>query len=177
MTEVTQDQAIIELERRLAAIGDAEVEMAVIGQKIKAFADRFKEQLDTLSATKDISADEILEIFEQHRAFLTNNGTAKTLSLRSGTISARLGNEALRVHDETALEKFLRKHGWWLRSTTLPKRTIDKDKVKKNKSLLAQLPADVAEVVRDEKLSIKTARLRLETKRDLHPLRRTLKSS
>jgi len=175
VTEVVQ-----ELEVRLARLSEAETQLADLTsdftKKTQALVTEFSPESDRLTLLRDETVTEIAEIFQANRDLLTPAGS-KTVTLRGGTISARLGSEGIEIVDQERLEKFLRRRGRWVAFTTQPKRQIDKAALKKDRALVNSASDQIIRFRRNENLIIKLPKVQLEIKRVLHPLRRSLGKS
>lgn len=180
MSDVSKEKAVDVLENHLITLADTTTQLtdleSAVTKEVQAITAKYAQRIDQLTAQRDASVNEITDIFQQHRKFLTED-TGKTVTLRGGTLSARLGNEVLEIIDETKLEKFLRRKGRWLKYTIQPRRRIDKTALKKDRALIESAPDTVVRFSRDENLIIKLPKLQLEIKRILHPLRSSLKKS
>lgn len=180
MIDVPEDKAIESLETRLTALGKTESQLAELNgevdKKTKALLAEYAPRVDALTDSREVALGEITEIFQQHRDFLTADG-GKTVTLRGGTLSARFAAEALKIEDDAAVEKFLRKKGRWLKYSKAVKRKLDKAALKKDRALVESAPSDIMRFVRDENLIINLPKLQIEIKRLLNPLRTSLKKS
>jgi phage host-nuclease inhibitor protein Gam len=180
MTDVPEEKAVEELEIRLVTLADTEMQLtdltSEVDKKMQALRIEYAPRIDQLTELRETTVTEITAIFQQHRGPLTEE-TGKTATLRGGTLSARLGNEALEIVDATRLEKFLRRKGRWLKYTIQPPRRIDKTALKKDRSLIESAPRNTVRFTREENLIIKLPKLQLEIKQILHPLRSSLKKS
>lgn len=180
MTDIPEENAVEELETRLVVLATTEAQLTdlnnEVNKKTQALVAEYAVRIDPLTDQRETMLKEITEIFEQHRDALTE-GTGKTVVLRGGTLSARLGNEALEIVDAAKLEKLLRRKGRWVKYTIQPPRRIDKAALKKDRVLVETAPDTTVRFTREESLIIKLAKPQLEIKRNLNPFRKILKKS
>ncbi len=180
MTDVPESKVIESLEIGLATLGKVEGKLNdfknEVDKRTKALLAEYAPHVDELTELREVTLAQITEIFQQHRGFLIGEDR-KTVTLRGGTLSARLAAEALKIEDDAAAEKFLRKKGRWLKHSKAVKRKLDKAALKKDRALVESAPDSVMRFARDENLIIKLPKLQLEIKRLLNPLRTSLKKS
>lgn len=183
MGSVSQEEVIPYIEGRLEMLSDKQAELkrleAQAEAERKAIVAKYAERTDALTAESEQLVGEITDAFTDHRAFLLDDGSSKprkSVVLRGGELMARFATEAMEVNESLA-EKALRKLGRWRDYSKQPPRKLDKQKLKKDRSLVGKLPDEAARFVKNENLIIKLPKLQLEIKRVLNPLRTRLTKS
>jgi|GEM_PF-1169555 len=175
MTAVPQAEAIDMLQSLLDDLSKTESRLAenelAKDQEIKAVLDKFGPRVDALTTVREELVDRITNIYNLHRAFLTE-GKGKLVVLRGGTLSAKFAVASLVVDDEKAAMSYIKRMGKLRVFTKLGKRTLLKDALKKNPEFVKKAPG--IHLDQPENLTIKLPTLGIERIRRLHPLRTTL---
>ncbi len=177
MSEDKQDDILRSLEDLLETLGGIEARhsrlTADADRQIAKIRAKFSGPIDELTKQREEIVGSIAYIYAQYRDQLTD-GSGKTVTLRGGTLSARLAPESLVLGNDSDVERYLRRKGAWLKFTKRVKRQIDKTALKKDHAFVDQAPDEIMHLRQEENLIIKLPKLQLEIKRVLNPLKKRL---
>jgi phage host-nuclease inhibitor protein Gam len=143
-----------------------------LNAKVQALQDRFGPHIQTLQEEENALAKQLADIVMPRFELLAASGT-KTIKLRSGEVSQRLGPESLEVvGDEATIIKRIQRKGGLGRFTRVGKRTLDKDALKREPRFVAHIKGLV--IVRRQFLIIKPRHTQGEITLATEPLSVTL---
>lgn len=132
----------------------------------------FAPTINPLTENREKLVDELKHIWEEHKGALVDDG-GKSAMFRSGVLGTRTSPPTLVIADESAVMRYLRRHGLLKRFTKIGKRTIDKVALKKAPEVVEKITSASLETT--EYFYINLPHGEAEIKRDLHPLRRRTK--
>jgi phage host-nuclease inhibitor protein Gam len=127
-----------------------------LDDRIKKVQERYGPEVESLQNQQNALVRQLVGLVLPHFDDLAAEGT-KTIKLRSGELSLRLGPEALQIDNDEDVINQLRRRAV-LKAFTKVTRTIDKVALKKRPELVSKLKG--VTVVRSEKLHIKPTKLR-----------------
>jgi phage host-nuclease inhibitor protein Gam len=127
-----------------------------LDDRIKKIQERYGPEIESLQNQQNALVKQLVGLVLPHFDDLAAEGT-KTIKLRSGELSLRLGPEALQIDNDDDVIKQLRRRAM-LNAVTKVTRTIDKVALKKRPELVSKLKG--VSIVRSEKLHIKPTKLR-----------------
>lgn len=143
-------------------------------KEIEAVIATRRPRVEELLRRIEIDEAGLVDLWEQHKQLLTKSTPtrqSKTAKLVAGTISERLGSEALVIPDEAALERYLRRIRQWRTHSRYVGRKLDKSSVKKDRALVEAAPEGLVSYERTRTLHYTPAKLKIEKKRVLPSLR------
>jgi phage host-nuclease inhibitor protein Gam len=166
-----------EMNDLLGQIDDDERELTIRvsarDELIKAANDQYNPGIHTLNESRDKKVDRLAELYAEHGTALANQSkSGKSLIFQNGTLSARMSAESIEIDDTAQAMAHAKKHGMLRKVTKVPARVFVKDKLKQHRSYVKSNP--FMHFKREERLTIKLAKLGKELIRDLFPHRRSL---
>lgn len=172
----TNKQAVVkQLEAMLSELADVDGELTKKSSEydveIKAITDKYAPIVDPLAQSRSQLVDQISQLFQDNRSSLIDDD-GKSVTLRSGTLTARTNPLSITIYDEAAAMKYAKRSGMLTKVTKVGKRTFVKDKLKKFVDFVNKAPGLRFE--QHENLIIKLPRTQVEITRELNPLRKRL---
>jgi phage host-nuclease inhibitor protein Gam len=114
-------------------------EQARLNAKVQALQDRHGPHIQALKEEETELSKQLAELVVPRFAALAFRST-KTIKLRSGEVSLRLGQEALEVHDdEDAIIRRIQRRRGLNRFTRVGKRTLNKDALKRDPKFVSRI--------------------------------------
>jgi len=110
-----------------------------LNARVQALQDRYGPRIQTLQEEESALAKQLANVVVPRFAALAFRQT-KTIKLRSGEVSLRLGAESLEVHDdEEAIIRRIRRRRGLNRFTRVGKRTLNKEALKRDPKFVSRI--------------------------------------